>query len=198
MTGPFPGDKPHPEKSGLFLALNANKLGVTLDLNKKSGVDKLRQLADSSDGVIENLTPGYLGGLGLSYEGLIREETPKLIYTSITPFGSWGPYADYKLTDLVLFHMSGQAPGLLGPVQDPENDPPIRAGGRQADFVVGMAAATATVMALYRRRMTGLGAHVEVSAYEAMVTQLISGLANCAYGRPDDDIKAYIEDGVIY
>ena len=122
--------------------------------------------------------------MGIGYEAL-RGENPGIIYTSITPFGSWGPYADYKLSDLVLFHMSGQAPGLLGPVEDTEGDPPIRAGGHQAEFVVGMAAATATVMALYRRRMTGLGAHVEVSAYEAMVTQLISGLANCAYDRPE-------------
>ncbi|MCH8062680.1 MAG: CoA transferase [Chloroflexi bacterium] len=183
MMGPFPDDEPHPEKSGLFLALNMNKLGVTLDLHEEGGVEKLRQLAESSDVVIENLPQGYLDGLGLGYEAF-KEENPGMVYTSITSFGSWGPYADYRLTDLVLFHMSGQAPGLLGPVEDTESDPPIRAGGHQAEFVVGMAAATATLPALYRRRMTGLGAHVEVSAYEAMVTQLISGLANCAYDRP--------------
>lgn len=188
--GPFPGDEPHPEKSGLFLALNTNKLGVVLDVNTQHGVDSLRRLAKNSDIVIENFPPNFLNGLGLGYQ-VFEEDNSGIVYTSITPFGSWGPYADYKLSDLVLFHMSGQAPSLLGPVEDTEGDPPIRAGGYQADFVLGMAAATATMMALYRRRITGLGAHVEVSAYEAMVTQLISGLANCAYDRPEQprDIK---------
>ena len=59
-----------------------------------------------SDAVIENLTPGYLDGLGLRYQAF-KEENPEIVYTSITPFGSWGPYAEYKLTDPVLFHMCG-------------------------------------------------------------------------------------------
>jgi crotonobetainyl-CoA:carnitine CoA-transferase CaiB-like acyl-CoA transferase len=80
--------------------------------------------------------------------------------------------------------MSGNAHGLLGPVDDPAHDPPIRAGGHQAELVVGMATATATLAALYRKRMTGKGCHVQISAFEAMVNQLISGLANCAYGQP--------------
>ena len=80
--------------------------------------------------------------------------------------------------------MSGHAHGLLGAVKEPDSDPPIRAGGHQAEYVGGLAAATATLMALYRNRMTGLGARINISSFEAMVTQLISGLANCAYGRP--------------
>ena len=83
-----------------------NKLGVTLDLNEKSEVDELRRLAVRSDVVIENLASGYLDGLGLGYQAF-KEEKPGIVYTSITTFGSWGPYGDYKLTDLVLFHMSG-------------------------------------------------------------------------------------------
>jgi benzylsuccinate CoA-transferase BbsE subunit len=114
----------------------------------------------------------------------LRHQHAGLVYTSITPFGPWGPYAHYQASDLVLFHMSGNAHGLLGPVDNPAQQPPIRAGGHQAELVVGMAAATATLSALYRKRLTGLGCHVQVSAYEAMVNQLISGLANCAYDRP--------------
>lgn len=181
--GPFPGDEPHPEKSGLFLALNANKLGVTLDLSTPEGARRLRALVRTADILVEDLPPGQMDRWGLGYDSL-RESCPGLIYTSITPFGHWGPYARYRATDLVLFHMSGHAHGLLGPVEDPDNDPPIRAGGHQSDFVAGLAAATATLMALYRKRMTGEGCHISISAYEAMVTQLISGLANAAYGRP--------------
>lgn len=181
--GPFPDDKPHPEQSGLFLALNANKYGIVLDLRQPEDVQQFRQLAQSVDIVIENLAPGRMDDLGLGYQTL-RAGNPGIILTSITPFGRWGPYKNFKATDLVLFHMSGQAHGLLGPVEEPDAEPPIRAGGHQAEFVAGMAAATATMMALYRKHMTGEGRHINISAFEAMTTQLISGLANCAFDKP--------------
>ena len=181
--GPFPGDSPHPEKSGLFLAMNANKYGITLDLSSAEGAEAFRKLAARADIVIENPPPDSLEGHGLGYKTL-KNANPGLIFTSITPFGNRGPYKDFKATDLVLYHMSGQAHGMLGAVKDPDSDPPIRAGGHQAEFVGGMAAATATLMALYRKRMTGQGSRIDVSSFEAMVTQLISGLANSAYGRP--------------
>ena len=182
-TGPFPGDSPHPEKSGLFLATNANKQGITLDLSSSDGAAAFRKLATGADIVIENPPPNALEGHGLGYESL-KNANPGLVFTSITPFGNRGPYKDFKATDLVLYHMSGHAHGMLGAVKDPDSDPPIRAGGHQAELVSGMAAATATLMALYRKRMTGQGSRIDISSFEAMVTQLISGLANSAYGRP--------------
>ena len=182
-TGPFPGDSPHPEKSGLFLATNANKQGITLDLSSSDGAAAFRKLAAGADIVIENPPPDALEGHGLGYESL-KNTNPGLVFTSITPFGNRGPYKDFKATDLVLYHMSGHAHGMLGAVKDPDSDPPIRAGGHQAELVGGMAAATATLMALYRKRMTGQGSRIDISSFEAMVTQLISGLANSAYGRP--------------
>ena len=182
-TGPFPGDLPHPEKSGLFLATNANKQGINLDLSSSDGAAAFRKLATGADIVIENPPPDALEGHGLGYESL-KNANPGLVFTSITPFGNRGPYKDFKATDLVLYHMSGHAHGMLGAVKDPDSDPPIRAGGHQAELVGGMAAATATLMALYRKRMTGQGSRIDISSFEAMVTQLISGLANSAYGRP--------------
>ena len=181
--GPFPGDVPHPEKSGLFLALNANKHGVTLDLTAKDGVDTLRRLVKRADIIVENFHPGQMEEWGLGYR-VLRDENPGLILTSITPFGDWGPYADYKATDLVLFHMSGHAHGITGAVEDPDSLPPVRAGGHQSELVAGLAASTATVMALFRRRTTGRGRHLVLSSFEAMVTQSTAGLANCAYGVP--------------
>lgn len=181
--GPFPGGHSHSEKSGLFLALNANKYGVTLDLGSPDGAEVFRNLVASADIVVENPPPDSLESHGFGYQTL-NEINPGLIFTSVTPFGNRGPYKDYKATDLVLYHMSGHAHGLLGAVKDPDNDPPIRAGGHQAEFVGGMAAATATLMALYRKRMTGKGCRIDISSFEAMVNQLISGLANIAYGRP--------------
>ena len=181
--GPFPGDEPHPEKSGLFLALNANKYGVTLDLDIAAGAESFGNLARSADIIVEGMPIGWLEERRLGYSAL-KADNPALIVTSISPFGTWGPYAGYKLTDLTLFHMSGQAHGLLGPVDDPDSQPPIRAGGHQAELVAGMSAATATLMALFRTRMTGEGCHIEASSYEAMATQLVSALASCAFDRP--------------
>ena len=181
--GPFPDETPHPEKSGLFLALNANKYGVTLDITTSEGSAKLRKLAETTDIVVENLPLGYLDGLGLGYEAL-REVNAGIIVTSITPFGSWGPKRTWKMTDLTLCQMSGYAPTVAGPVEDVDQEPPIRVGGHQAEFAVGVAATTATLMALFRKRMTGEGSHIEASAYETMVTMMISSLAATAYGGP--------------
>ena len=181
--GPFPGDTPHPEKSGLFLALNINKYGVSLDLASDDGAKAFKSLVAGADIVIENPPPDTLEAHGLGYETL-RGINPGLIFTSVTPFGNRGPYKDFKATDLVIHHMSGHAQGLLGAVEDPDSNPPIRAGGHQAELVGGMAAATATLMALYRKRMTGRGSRVDISSFEAMVNQHISGLASSAYGRP--------------
>ena len=181
--GPFPGDANHNEKSGLFLALNANKRGITLDLDDPDDARRLLALAEDADIVVENLPPGEMERRGLGY-GALRQANPETIVTSITPFGRLGRYAGYKASDLVLYHMGGLAHGLLGPVEDPDGEPPVRAGGHQAELVAGMAGATASMMALYRRRTAGTGCHVTVSSFEALVTQVIAGLANCALGRP--------------
>ena len=186
--GPFPSRAPHPEKSGWFLWLNANKYGVTLDAAQPRDRARLDDLIHRADILIVDDVDS----------DPLRQRHAGLILTSITPFGDWGPYAGRQATDLVLFHMSGNAHGLLGPVEEPERDPPIRAGGHQAELVAGMAAATATLAALYRQRATSLGCHVKVSAFEAMVTQLISGLANCAYGQaaPPRDQKLVKEAAI--
>ena len=91
--GPFPGDDPHPEKSGLFLALNANKYGVTLDLASPDGAEAFRKLAANADIIIENPPPISLADLGLGFRAL-NSVNPGLIFTSITPFGNRGPYKD--------------------------------------------------------------------------------------------------------
>lgn len=181
--GPFPGDKHHLEKSGLYLAMNVNKTGVTLDLSSQQGRERLRVLLEAADILVESTATDDFSGYRPVYSDL-QKTSPGIVMTSISPFGDWGPYADYRATDLVLYHMSGQSHSLLGPVEDPSTEPPIRAGGHQALQVAGMAAATATLMALFKRRMTGEGSHVRVSEFEALVTQGISALAGCAFGRP--------------
>ena len=181
--GPFPSGEQHPEKSGIFLALNANKFGVTLDLTSNVGKNAFRKLAQEADVIVENLPLCYMANLGLGFAD-IKVINPGIIFTSITPFGHRSAKKAWKATDLTLFHMSGNAHELLGPVADPDTEPPIRAGGHQAEFVAGLAAVTATLTALFQRRMTGNGTHVDLSSYEALVTQGIAALASETYGLP--------------
>ena len=181
LVGPFPDDAPHPEKSALYLAMNSSKRGVTLDLDLESDRGQLLELATDAHIVIDNHELGWLDERGVGYESL-SEIRSDVILTQITPFGDWGPYADYDAGDLSLFHLSANAHGMLGPVADPDSEPPIRAGGHQADQVAGVSAVTATLAALFRLRTTGQGCHIVVSSFEAMATQAIAGLANIAFG----------------
>ena len=105
-AGPFPGDEPHPEKSGLFLYLNTNKRGVTLDLRDTADLTRFRALARGADLVIESYRPGTLDRLGIGFDAL-RALNPALSLVSLSNFGATGPYRDWELTDLVAFALAG-------------------------------------------------------------------------------------------
>ncbi len=94
---PFFGNSPHPEKSGLFLYLNTNKLGITLNLKSEAGAKVFKELVKDSDILVENFSPRVMRSLGLTYENLERRN-PDLIMTSISNFGQSGSYRDYKAT----------------------------------------------------------------------------------------------------
>jgi crotonobetainyl-CoA:carnitine CoA-transferase CaiB-like acyl-CoA transferase len=181
--GPFPGDAPDLEKSGLFLALNTNKLGVTLNLEAVSGRELLLRLARGADLLIENFPPDYLPGQGLDYAAF-RAVNPRLVVTSITPFGQTGPWANWQATNLILSNLAGHAREHPGPVDDLAAQPPLQLAARQAEFVAGLAGATASVLALNRRRLTGEGSHVDVSGMEALALLPQTTLAEFSLGRP--------------
>src|SRR6185436_2409487 len=92
QRGPFPGGITDPEKSGLFLSLNTNKRGVTLDLRRDS--EKLLHLVSQADILVHNYTPVQMGEFGIDYERF-RAENGHLVMCSVTPFGLTGPYRDY-------------------------------------------------------------------------------------------------------
>ena len=91
--GPFPDDIPHHEKSGLFLHLNTNKRGITLNIKTEIGKRILLDLVEKSDVVIENFKPQTLPSLGLGYDSLAKVN-PAIIVVSISNFGQTGPYRD--------------------------------------------------------------------------------------------------------
>ncbi|WP_323013588.1 CoA transferase [Devosia sp.] len=169
QAGPFKDDVPNPEASGTFLYLNTNKRSVTLDIEDEDDREILLGLLRDADVFIEDSMPGELARLGLGYEDL-RRLNPRLVVTSITPFGQTGPYRDYKAHHLNLYHASGQ--GYLLPMWAVDlNVPPCQGPGYLGYFDGGMAAATATLAALFARDAGGRGQHVDISVQHAMMNQ---------------------------
>ena len=101
---PFLKDIPGKERSGLFLYLNTNKLGVTLNTEKAAGVEIFKKLIKSADILIDDTPPGSMTKLGLDYNKL-KSINPSLVMVSITSFGQTGPYKDYQGCDLISWHM---------------------------------------------------------------------------------------------
>ena len=170
QRGPFPAGAPHPEKSGLFLALNTNKRGVRLDLRQDQGKEQLQRLVAGVDILIHNYPPPLMSELGISYDAF-RQINPRLVMCSITPFGLTGPHRDYKAHEITLAHGGGWA--WLSPgASDRPDLPPLKAFGHQADFQGGLAAAVATLGAYYRALETGTGEHIDLSVQEFVASFL--------------------------
>jgi crotonobetainyl-CoA:carnitine CoA-transferase CaiB-like acyl-CoA transferase len=165
---PFPQDVPHPEKSGLFLFLNTNKLGITLDPRRPRGRKIFEQLVRDVDVLVEDWPRKQMESMGLGYDDL-RQLNPALIVASITPFGTSGPYEDYSAHGLNTCHVSGQ--GYLLPLPSPHLErAPTTVGGSCTDYDSGQTAAVAILSALYSRGITGEGQWVEVSKQEALLS----------------------------
>ena len=160
--GPFVDDIPGPDRSLRWLAWNTNKRSVTLDLSERSGRNRLLQLAQTADIVLESFAPGYLDELGLGYETL-SEANPRLILVSISPFGQSGPYRDYRATDIVLWAMSGNM-SITG---EPAGPPAHVSDDGQSFLHAGGDAAIGALIALTQRARTGRGQHVDLSIQEA-------------------------------
>ena len=158
--GPWPGDLPDDDSSGLFLYLNGAKRSLTLNLDTSDGRAILSELAATADIVIESFTPGYLAERGLAYDDLARER-PQLVMASITPFGQTGPNAELPATELTMFAACGQA-WLTG---DP-NRPPLKNGGSQPSYQAGLNAFAAISAAAYAAIVHGQGAHIDLAIVE--------------------------------
>ncbi len=173
--GPFPEDVPHREKSGLFLFLNTSKRGVTLDLKTPEGQRILKVLAQKADIIVENLGPGVMQSLGLDLETL-QKDNPQLVMTSISDFGSSGPYKSYKATDMVATAMAG----YMSQLGDPDKAP-LQPGVPVGRFVTGLHAAFGTILAFYGAEISGYGQAVDVSMHEALTSVLIYDMVAYSY-----------------
>lgn len=160
---PFIGGAKHIEKSSVFLAYNTNKKSMTLNLGIASGVQLFLRLVEDIDVVVDGYPVGYLESLGLGYE-ILKARNSRLILTSVSPFGSTGPYKDYLSSDLIEQAMGGHL--ITGGDIDKE---PMALPQDQAAVTCGRNGAIAIAAALLYQRATGEGQQIDVSSMEAMV-----------------------------
>jgi len=177
--GPFPDDIPDSERSGLFLYLNANKRGITLAPASATGRALLHGLLAEADVFLHNWPPAEAEALAL-HEAQLRQHHPHLIVAAVTPYGSTGPYANYRGTDITTCAAGGVSIGTGFRDRAPLTLP-LSLGAHFAS----MAAAAAILLATFGREVTGRGQFVDVSETDVLAI-LLAG-----YGIP-----TYIYRGV--
>ncbi|OIP29553.1 MAG: hypothetical protein CO106_04195 [Deltaproteobacteria bacterium CG_4_9_14_3_um_filter_44_9] len=149
-----------------FILLNLNKKSVTLDLKSKKGKEIFKEMVKKADIVVNNFTVGTMENLGLGYK-VLKEVNPKIIYASITGFGTYGPYRDYPCFDIV----AQATGGLMGVTGYPEN-PPTKVGTGLGDSIGAINLAVGILGALYQREKTGEGQEVEVAMQDGIFNTL--------------------------
>lgn len=178
------GADPERNKQGMgisFLAQNAGKKSVTLDMKSPQGKALLKRLVESADVLVENFRPGVMARLGLDYDAL-KEVNPRLIYCAISGFGQDGPRKDDPAYDQIVQGMSGVMAITGGP-----ETAPYRVGYPLADTIGGMTAAFSIAAALNARPR---GAFLDIAMTEAVISTmgwvvsnyLIGGVLPAAHG----------------
>lgn len=164
---PRGGDPSRAWRDGLYwMATNAGKRSITLDVSNGRDQVAFRELAREADFVLESFRPGTLDEWGLGYTTLCRDH-PTLIMISITPFGQFGPYARFEASDLEIMALGG-AMWLAGEA----GGEPMRVTAPQAPYWVGVEAVMGALTALAYRSRTGRGQHVDVSAQAAVLSAI--------------------------
>jgi CoA:oxalate CoA-transferase len=149
-----------------FLAQNAGKRSVTINLKSAAGKEVFRRLVRTADVVIENFRPGVMERLGLGYDAL-RGLRPGLVYCAISGFGQDGPLKDNPAYDQIVQGLSG-----VMSVTGDAASAPLRVGYPVADTIGGLTAAFAIAAALVRRSRSGEGECIDVSMLEATLVTM--------------------------
>jgi len=165
---PFLEDKPGPDRSLYAIAYHAGKKSVTANLGTAEGRGLIADLAAKSDFLVESFPLGHLDSIGLGYDQLSKSN-PRLIYTSITPFGDKGPGHDYKWADIISWAAGGMM-YLMGE----EGKPPVQMSLPQAGLHSGGEAAVSSLIAHYPRQVDGLGQKIVVDMQACIVWTLMN------------------------
>lgn len=149
-----------------FLAQNAGKRSVALDLKNKADRARFLELVKTADALVENFRPGAMKRLGLDYEAL-KEVKPDLVYCAISGFGQTGPMSGNPAYDQIVQGLSG-----VMSITGTEEVAPLRVGYPVADTLGGLFGAFAVSSALLRREREGTGAFLDVSMLECTLSAL--------------------------
>lgn len=166
--GPPWAQGPDGREAAYYLCVNRNKRSVAADLKSAEGRALVRRLAAEADVLVENFAPGMLDGWGLGYPDLSRDN-PRLVFCSITGYGSDGPEAGRPGYD---FAVQARA-GWMAVTGDPDGAP-TKAGVAIVDVLTGQNAAIAILAALRERDASGQGQRVEVALFDSAVAGLIN------------------------
>lgn len=176
-AGPFAGDVQNPEASGLYLYLNRNKRGVTVDLHTSEGRGRLARLVATADLVIENRGAGEFERL------LPKARLPeRLVVCSISPYGQSGPKSGYLGSEL-----SAYASGGMLYMTGMQDRPPVKHGFNQASYLAGVNAAAAALAATRLAKRSGIGQVIDISEQETVAMTIFPALT--VYSHTGGDIK---------
>jgi benzylsuccinate CoA-transferase BbsE subunit len=170
-------DKPGTQISQVYA--NTGKRSISLDIEMTRGREIFKQLIQDTDILIESFSPGYLPGLGLGYNDL-SQINQRLIMASISDFGQYGPFKDYKASDLVSSALGGQM-SVCGHT----HKPPLEPFGSQTYSTACLFAANAVLLALWARHSSQKGQYIDISIHE------------CAAATLDHVLVRYIYEGVV-
>ena len=159
-----------------FLAQNANKKSVTLNLKQDKAKEIFKKLVATADVVVENFRPGVMDRLGIGYD-VLKGINPKLIYCAISGFGQTGPDAFKPAYDQIIQGLSG-----VMAVNGDERLNPLRAGFPICDTVGGLNAAFAISSALYYKEKTGIGQFIDVALLDSIMPLMGWVVANLMIG----------------
>jgi len=149
-----------------FLAQNAGKHSITLNLKNPKAREAFFRLAATSDVVVENFRPGVMDRLGLGYDRL-KAIKPGIVYCAISGFGQDGPLRSNPAYDQIIQGLSG-----VMSVTGDAKSAPLRVGYPVADTMGGITAAFAIAAALYRRERSGEGEFIDVSMLESSLVAM--------------------------
>lgn len=161
------------DESTYFLAINRNKKSIVIDLKKKEGKDIVKELVKQVDVLVENYRPGVMEKLGLTYE-ILRKINPKLIYTSCSGYGNWGPYKFKPGYDMII---QAEA-GLMSVTSFEENGPYTRVGVSVADIFAAMNTAFGIVVKLFHRERDNRSDKIDVAMLDSQVALLTHAFTN--------------------
>jgi crotonobetainyl-CoA:carnitine CoA-transferase CaiB-like acyl-CoA transferase len=160
--GPFVGDG----WSAYFLGVNRGKRSIALDLKTDAGKAALGRLLDRADVFLHNLKPGSLAALGFGFDE-VHARTPRLIYCSISGYGATGPRRHLTGYDPIV-----QAESGFMDITGAADGPPMRTGIAMTDYLAALYAFGGIMLALRDRDRTGIGQHVDIALYDAILSTL--------------------------